>query len=68
MHRDGDFVYELELNPRVIYLGKVSEQGERVHRQAIVNKKVDTLYLRKTLKTDTLPFEELELSQKTTFN
>jgi hypothetical protein len=31
VHRDGEFIYELELNPRVIYLGKVSENGERMH-------------------------------------
>jgi len=68
VHRDGDFIYELELNPRVIYLGKVSEQGERKHRQAIQNKKVDYVYLKKTLKSENLPFEELELSKTTTFN
>lgn len=68
IHRDGDFVYELEINPRVIYLGKVTDSGDRPHRAAIQNKRIDSLYLKKTLKSEHMPFEELELSKKTTFN
>lgn len=68
VHRDGDFVFELEVSPRIVYLGKINEQGLRPHKNAIQNKTVDALYLKKTLKSETIPFEELELSKKTTFN
>jgi hypothetical protein len=60
-------VYELEINPRLIYLSKVSENGERIDKAAVVNFKIDYNYLKKILKTEKLPFEELELSKKTTF-
>ena len=68
VHRDGGLVYELEINPRVIYLGKVTDTGERPHRAAIQNRKVDMHYLKKNLKSESIPFEELELSKKTTFS
>lgn len=67
VHRDGDFVYELEINPRLIYLGKINEKGERVDRNAVVNFKIDMNYLKKVIKTESLPFDELELSKRTTF-
>jgi len=62
----GDTVYELELYPRLVYLGKVTEKGEKLHKKAIVNKQVDQNYLVKVLKTDNIPFKEVQLSKKTT--
>ena len=67
VHRSGEYTYELELNPRLIYLGKVSDEGKRLHRAAVVNFKIDHSYLKRVIKTENLPFEELELSKKTTF-
>lgn len=68
MHRDGDIVYELELNPRLIYLGKINDKGEKIHKNLVVKHKIDMNYLKKVVKSETIPFEELELSKNTTFN
>lgn len=35
IHRDGDYVFELELNPKIVYLGKISDKGEKLHKNAI---------------------------------
>ena len=57
--RVGDTIYELEVNPNVFYLGLVSDKGERPHRSAVVNGRVDFNYLKRVVKTDTLPFKEM---------
>ena len=44
----------------------MTEKGEKPHKQAVSNGKVDFNYLRRVVKTDSLPFEELQLSRKTT--
>ena len=45
-----DTVYELEVYPKLIYVSKVTEKGEKQHDKAIVNKQVDQNYIRKVLK------------------
>ena len=52
----------------MIYLSKISDKGEKPYKQAVVNGKVDFNYLRRVVKTDSLPFEELQLSRKTTLH
>jgi len=59
VHRKGEFVYELEIYPLICYLALVTDQGDKPHKKAVVNGKVDFNYLRKVVKTDSLPFEEL---------
>ena len=59
VHKKGEFVYELEIYPIIFYLGCVSAKGEKPHQKAVVNGNVDFTYLRKVVKTDSLPFEEL---------
>ncbi len=59
MHKKGEFVYELEIYPSTFYLAMVSEKGEKPFIKAVNNGIVDFNYLRKVLKTDSLPFEEL---------
>ena len=44
----------------------MTDKGEKPHKQAVANGKVDFGYLRRVAKTDSLPFEELQLSRKTT--
>ena len=65
IHRKGDFVYELEINPPLIYLGLVEENGNLPNKEAIQNGRIDLNYIRKVAKTDNLPFEELQVSRKT---
>lgn len=65
VHKQGEFVYELEIYPIILYLAQVTEQGEKPHFKAVVNGHVDFTYLRKVAKTDSLPFEELQVSRKT---
>ena len=52
----------------MFYLGLVSEKGDRPHRSAVVNGRVDFNYLRRVVKTDTLPFQEMQVSRKTTLH
>lgn len=68
MHKKGEFVYELEIYPAFFYLAMVSDRGEKPHVKAVVNGHVDYNYLRKVVKTDSLPFEELQVSRKTSLN
>ena len=68
VHKKGEFVYELEIYPSILYLGKVTEKGEKPHVKAVVNGRVDFTYLRKVARTDSLPFEELQMSRKTTLH
>jgi len=68
IHKKGEFVYELEVYPCMLYLAMVSEKGEKPHQKAVINGKVDFNYVRKVAKTDNLPFEELQLSRKTTLH
>jgi hypothetical protein len=37
----------------------VSDKGDRPHRSAVVNGRVDINYLKRVVKTDSLPFEEM---------
>ena len=68
VHKKGEFVYELEIYPSIFYLALVNEKGERPHAKAVNNGKVDFSYLRKVAKTDSLPFEELQVTRKTTLH
>ena len=43
----------------------VSDKGEKPYVKAVINGKVDFNYLRKVVHTDSLPFEELQVSRKT---
>ena len=68
VHKKGEFVYELEVYPILFYLSKVNDKGEKPHHKAVINGKVDFTYLRKVAKTDSLPFEELQVTRKTTLH
>ena len=46
----------------------VSEKGEKPFIKAVNNGIVDFNYLRKVIKTDSLPFEELQVSRKTSLH
>ena len=61
-------MYELEIYPNLLYLALVNEKGEKPHIKAVINGKVDSNYLRKVAHTDSLPFEELQVSRKTSLN
>ena len=63
----GDMTYELEVYPKFFYYEKISDKGERPHQKAIVNQKIDVAYVKKVLKQDKLPFYEMLISRKTTF-
>ena len=64
--RVGDITYELEIYPKMIYLAKISVTGEKPYKKLIVNHVIDYNHLKKVLKLDTLPVEELQLSRKKT--
>ena len=49
----------------MLYLALVSDKGEKPYVKAVINGKVDFNYLRKVVHTDSLPFEELQVSRKT---
>ena len=68
VHKKGEFVYELEIYPCMFYLAMVTEKGEKPHFKAVVNGTVDFNYIRKVAKKDSLPFEELQVSRKTSLN
>lgn len=68
VHKKGEFVYELEIYPLIFYLSVVTVKGEKPHQKAVVNGMIDFNYLRKVAKTDSLPFEELQVSRKTTLH
>ena len=66
IHKRGEFVFELEVYPCMLYLAMVTAKGDKPHIKAVVNGKVDLNYLRKVAHMDSLPFEELQVSRKTT--
>ena len=68
VHKKGEFIYELEIYPKVFYLAQVTPKGEKPHQKAVINGVIDFNYLRKVAKVDHLPFEELQVSRKTTLN
>ena len=59
--------YEVEVYPKFIYYEKINEKGEKPHKKAIVNQNIDQNYMKKVLKSDKIPFNELVLSRKSTF-
>ena len=59
VHKKGELVYELEVNPSMLYLALVTDKGEKSFHKAVSNGDVDFNYLKKVVKTDDLPFEEL---------
>lgn len=62
-----DHEFELEMHPKLIYFEKVTPDGAKPHQKCIVNQKIDTNYVRKVLKTDTIPFYEMCITRKATF-
>ena len=66
--RVGDTIFMLEVNPNNFYLGCVTDKGEKPHSNAVINGRVDFNYVKRVLKTDTLPFEEMHVSCKTTLH
>ncbi|TNV87076.1 hypothetical protein FGO68_gene9179 [Halteria grandinella] len=63
-----DCTYELEVYPKFIYFEKINDKGERPHQRAIINQKIDPQYIKKSMKSsEKLPFFELSVSRKTTF-
>jgi len=58
-------VYELEIYPCILYLALVTDKGDKPHIKAVINGKVDFNYLKKVVKSEGLPFEELQVSRKT---
>ena len=67
MKHVNDLCYELELYPKFFYYEKINDKGERPHQKAIVNQKIDQNYMKKVLKSDKLPFYELSITKKATF-
>ena len=63
----GDTTYELEVYPKFFYYEKINDKGERPHQKAIVNQKIDQQYLKKVIKQDKIPFFEMLVSKKKTF-
>ena len=63
----GDHIYELEVYPKFLYYAKINEKGERPHEMAIVNQTIDQNYMKKVIKSEKIPFKEIYLSRKTTF-
>ena len=49
----------------MLYLALVTDKGEKPHIKAVINGKVDFNYLKKVVKSESLPFEELQVSRKT---
>ena len=68
IHKKGELVYELEVNPSQLYLALINEKGEKPHQKAVINGNVDFNYIKKTVRADNLPFEELQLSRKTSLH
>ncbi len=64
--RVGDIIYELEIYPKLIYLALISQTGEKPYKKLFVNHGIDFNHLKKVLKMDSLPVEELQLSRKKT--
>lgn len=64
--RVGDITYELEIYPKLIYLALISQTGEKPYKKLFVNHGIDFNHLKKVLKMDSLPVEELQLSRKKT--
>ena len=46
----------------------VNSKGEKPFQKVVTNGRVDYNYLKKVVKTDSLPFEELQVSRKTTLH
>lgn len=63
----GDISYELEIYPKYVYYQRITDNGDRPHQKAIINRKIDPSYMKKVLKSDKLPFMELLISRKATF-
>ncbi len=57
----------MEVYPKFFYYEKINDKGERPHQKAIVNQKIDQNYVKKVLKQDKLPFFEMLISRKKTF-
>lgn len=55
----GDTIYELEIQPCLIYLGKITPKGERQNEKYYKAGKVDVNMVKKELKIERLPFEEM---------
>lgn len=56
-------VYELEQNPKLVYFEKIGENGEKPHLKCFQNQKIDKNYVRQVLKSDTIPFYELQVTR-----
>lgn len=63
----NDVIYELEVYPKFIYYERVTDKGEKPHKKAIVNQKIDPSYMKKVVKSEKIPFYELCVSRKSTF-
>ena len=63
----GNIEYELEIMPKLIYFEQITPDGQRPNQKCLQNNKIDMNYVRKVLKTDKIPFHELELTKTKTF-
>lgn len=45
--------------PKLIYFELVTDDGQRPNQKAVQNNKIDMNYVKKVLKTDKIPFNEL---------
>jgi len=61
----GDTIYELDVYPKFLYFEKISDKGEKLHQKALANRRIDLAYIKKN--QGKLPFHELLVSRKTTF-
>lgn len=63
--RVGDTIFELELQPCLIYIGRIDSKGEKTYKKFHTNHRIDARAVKKHFRSEQLPFEELQLSRKT---
>jgi hypothetical protein len=49
--------------PKVLYFDKILRNGEKANQKCIKNNNIDHNYLRKVLKSNTIPFYELMITK-----
>jgi len=51
LRKVGELTFEIEINPKIIYLAPVNPQtGELSYKKLVQNRKVDQVYLNRVLK------------------
>jgi hypothetical protein len=60
---ENNIEYELEIFPKVLYFDRILKNGEKANQKCIKNNNIDQNYLRKVLKSNTIPFYELMMTK-----